>query len=236
VACTGGTTCNVDTNTCQATSPGVPTAGAACTPGFLCVAGYYCKATTNDSGVCTVEAKENEGCADSQCTASTYCGSDDVCHQPPGPGQPCASNAVRSGICGGETICLMTDANPGGTCVATPKAGEPCILSPGDDNPNSGSCGNNGVLHCDHTTTPPICKLPGKAGDSCRTIQDCGAFANCECPDPAVDCTERHCVELRFGNQSCTDPYSRCHPAFTCTAGVCQPGAVRGNFTSSCGP
>jgi hypothetical protein len=236
VECEVGTECNVDTLRCEApvistTQP--PGANQACVPGSLCQLGYYCKADGLGGGICAAQANANESCAEAPCASGSYCSSDSLCKPYPLPGQPCGLDKLGSLICDGRGFCDAQDSMSG-TCKAAPKAGEPCI--PSTQNPGTGYCLTAG-LHCDNTATPQVCKTPGKAGEVCLNPNDCFGLSSCDCDDPlAADCPVRHCTELRVANQPCTAPNTRCHPAFECVAGICQPLTLHGDFTAACGP
>ncbi len=235
VECVTGTTCNIDTVKCEVTTPVVlPMSGPneACDLDGFCVQDYYCKPNGTGRGTCAALPKANEACTDSRCYVGNYCAADYVCQAVPGLNEACGRDAFGNLSCGNDTICHVAPDNMSGTCRAPPTAGEPCVVSPA--NPTGGFCPS--PLHCDHSTTPALCKPPGKGGDQCLSVNDCSGVATCECPDRLVSCEVKHCVELRFANQTCTAPSTRCHSAFECTAGVCKPLTLRGDFTQACEP
>lgn len=237
VECASGTSCDTVTGKCLASTPVVqtpPGANEACTPGTSCVQDYYCQADGSGGGKCVPHAKATESCATLPCIRGTYCATNQTCTVVPGVNQPCGLDRFGSLYCSTDSVCRAAADNMSGTCIAPPMMGEPCLL-PNLEPTTGGYCGGKG-LHCDHSTTPPLCQPPGKPGAQCISLAECAGFASCECADPMVDCATKHCVELRVANQACTDPNTRCHPAFECTAGTCKPIALRGDFTAACGP
>jgi hypothetical protein len=236
VECEFGTECNPNTGLCD--SPlivdSLPGLNQACVPSTSCKPGYYCKGDGAGGGLCAAQPNANESCADAPCASGNYCSPDSVCKPYPLPGQPCGVDKSGSLTCDGRGFCDAAPGSTSGTCKAAPKVGEPCIPNP--LNPDNGYCVTAG-LHCDNTATPWVCKGPGKAGEICFSPNDCFGLSSCDCDDPqAPDCAVRHCTELRVANQPCTAPNTRCHPAFECVAGVCQPLTLRGDFTAACGP
>lgn len=234
VECEVGTTCNTATHICEPPLTGpLPGANEACMPGGLCQIGYYCQGDGSGGGICRAFANANESCAAAPCVSGHYCSSDSLCKPYPVPGQPCGLDRSGALICDGPGICETAADGMSGTCRPTPEAGQPCLTSDGN---GTGYCTGIG-LHCDNTATPPVCKGPGKAGEVCLTGNDCLGLSSCACDDPLVgDCPVKHCTELHVANQPCTAPYTRCHPAFECIAGTCQPLTLRGDFTAACGP
>lgn len=237
VECEVGTTCNPENGLCE--SPvfvdSLPGLNEACVPGTSCKLDYYCKADGVGGGLCAAQPTANESCADAPCRSGHYCSPDSLCKPYPLPGQPCGLDKLGSLICDGRGFCEAAPDSMSGSCKPAPKVGEPCIPS-ASDNPTPNYCPTPG-LHCDSTATPPVCKGPGKAGEVCFAQTECLGLSSCECDDPLVaDCTVKHCTELRVANQPCTAPNTRCHPAFECMAGVCQPLTLRGDFTTACGP
>lgn len=234
VECEVGTTCNTDTDLCE--TPTViqnPTPGAneACVPDVGCVAGYYCKLDGLGGGTCTPEAKANESCAQTPCAYGSYCAPDSVCKPYPSAGQPCGMDKSGEFVCTNST-CEVAAGVMSGTCKPFPKLGEPCLTTAG--NPDSGYCTDG--LHCDLLTTPHVCKGPGKTGESCGGHSDCLGLSQCGCADPLqTDCPDKRCLALQVAGQPCTAPNTRCHPAFECLSGICQPITLRGDFGQACG-
>lgn len=234
VECEVGTECNSDTDLCEV--PTVfqnPTPGAnePCVPGTSCVSDYYCKSDGLGGGTCTSAAKANESCAETPCASGNYCAQDSTCKPYPGAGQPCGSSKLGELVCTDST-CEVAGDLVSGTCKPFPKIGDPCITRAGD--PSTAYCTDG--LHCDKLATPPVCKGPGKTGEGCGSHHDCLGLSQCGCADPTLtDCPDRHCIELHVAGQPCTAPNTRCHPAFECVAGVCQPLTLRGDFTAACG-
>jgi hypothetical protein len=237
VECPVGIKCNSDTLRCEnPVFPPTPADGEACIPGSSCQFDSFCKEDGLGGATCTAKGKANDSCAQAPCSFGTYCGPDLVCKQTPALGQACGFEGSGLSGCDGRFQCQVAPGANSGTCVPLPKAGEPCVQLAGK--PESGYCNApDASLHCDQSTTPPLCKEPGKAGDACVTINDCRGLAACECADATLSaCPVKHCIELHVANQPCTAPSTRCHPAFECTAGVCQPLTLRGDFTAACGP
>jgi hypothetical protein len=234
VECEVGTTCNTANHICESSVDLLPGANQACVPEGLCQLGYYCQGDGAGGGICRAFANANESCAAAPCASGNYCSPDSLCKSYPLPGQPCGLDSAGSLTCDGRGFCEAAPGSTSGTCKAAPKAGEPCIPNPQD--PDTGYCLTAG-LHCDNTATPRVCKGTGKAGEPCFAFNECLGLSTCECDDPlASDCAVKHCKELRVANQSCMAPNTRCHPAFECIAGVCQPLTLRGEFTAACGP
>lgn len=234
VQCEVGTTCNTETDLCEAPTikPGeTPGANQACTELTGCVSGYLCKLDGLGGGTCSPEPKVNEACPDNVCSTGNYCAADATCKPLPTTGQPCGLGSLGDFHCTGST-CEVAGGLVDGTCKAYPKLGEPCITVAG--NPDSGFCTDG--LHCDRLTTPHVCKGPGKTGEGCGSHNDCLGLSQCGCADPAVsDCTDKRCIELHVAGQPCTAPNTRCHPAFECVSGVCQAITLRGDFAAACG-
>ena len=235
VECEVGTTCNTATHVCEPplTDP-LPGANQACMPGGLCQIGYYCQGDGSGGGMCRAFANANESCAAAPCVSGHYCAPDLLCKPYPLPGQPCGLDKGGFLSCDGrQGFCEKAADSMSGICKPNPEAGQPCLTSDGNPIPKCPTAG----LHCDNTANPPVCKGPGKAGEVCLTANDCLGLSSCDCDDPLVgDCPVKHCTELHVANQPCTAPYTRCHPAFECIAGICQPLTLRGDFTAACNP
>jgi len=146
-------------------------------------------------------------------------------------GQPCGMDKSGAFVCTNST-CEVAAGVASGTCKAFPKLGEACLTTAGEL--NSGYCTDG--LHCDKLATPHVCKGPGKAGEGCGSDNNCLGLSQCGCADPLVtDCTDKRCIELKVVGQPCTAPSTRCHPAFECVSGICQPITLQGDFADACG-
>ena len=234
VECEFGTTCNTANHLCERSVDLLPGANQACVPEGLCQLGYYCQGDGSGGGMCRAFANANESCAAAPCVSGHYCAPDLLCKPYPLPGQPCGLDKGGFLSCDGrQGFCEKAADSMSGICKPNPEAGQPCLTSDGNPIPKCPTAG----LHCDNTANPPVCKGPGKAGEVCLTANDCLGLSSCDCDDPLVgDCPVKHCTELHVANQPCTAPHTRCHPAFECVAGVCQPLTLRGDFTAACGP
>ena len=235
VECEVGTTCNTETDLCEAPTVVItPPLGAnePCVPGSsACVAGYYCKNDGLGGGTCTAEVKANESCAETPCAYGNYCAPDSTCNPYPAAGEPCGLDKLGQLLCTNSRCEAAADLMSG-TCKPYPKVGEPCITR--GDNLADAYCTSN--LYCDKLATPPVCRDIGKPGEGCDSHNSCAGLSQCACADPTLtDCPDKRCIALQVAGQPCTAPNTRCHPAFECLAGVCQPLTLRGDFTQACG-
>ena len=242
VVCAAGSIC--EAQECVAmTSP--PEVGSLAGPNepcdllYGCVEDYYCPTGTL-SPVCTASPMAGEACVPlTICSTDTYCVEnalgERVCTPRPGLGEPCAlaldSPIEEPYICQEDLLCSYTSSTVG-TCLPLPQAGEPCNIPP--SNPTYGRC--EGGLHCNFAVDPPVCGGLGRAGEACEIDGDCEQDLRCGCLQSAPDCDPHVCLTHKLGGQACgADAASSCHPAFDCTAGTCQPGALRGAFADACG-
>ncbi len=237
VDCVPGTYCSPEM-TCEATGVGVttppPGPNEPCMVGNSCVKDYYCKGTVNQA-VCAPLPEINDSCLEiNACASGAYCAADYTCKAMPAMGEPCGQGAFGGfpNACQDKLVCHHAPDGLSGTCLPYPKAGEPCVLMP-PTMPEYGLCGPG--LGCDMSQSPPQCLAPGKPGDGCGSGRACEGYARCQCPEGEPNCTERKCVGLRFAGERCDEPNYVCHPAFSCTAGVCQPIVLQGKFAETCG-
>jgi hypothetical protein len=134
--------------------------------------------------------------------------------------------------CDDGNACTEGDSCQAGVCVAGPSA---CACQTDADCPDDGDlC--NGVLHCDTTTAPFLCKAKPGTVVGCDTSQDGG------CQQTACAPATGQCVtQLLADGTSCTDG-SACTSGDGCVAGACVPGKAVGCddgnacTTDSCDP
>jgi hypothetical protein len=240
VECASGYQCGGPNQTCMPlTTPVAPPGpNEPCSPSSPpCVDDYWCPPWTD--AVCTPLPTVGQACeSPGTCATDSYCVEDQignrVCMARPGLGEPCAapmdSPIAEPYLCAKDLLCSYTSPMQG-TCQPVPQAGEPCNIAP--SNPSYGRCAGS---NCNFGFTPPMCRAPGNAGDACGGRSDCEPQLVCDCPDTAPDCAPTICVSYQLAGDACgADPTAKCHPAFDCTAGTCQPAEVRGVFADACG-
>jgi hypothetical protein len=237
VECAAGFTCGANDVCVPITPPATPAGpNEPCvnTP-YSCVEDYWCPLVPN--AVCTPLPALGQPCEDpTVCASGSYCLADQLgdraCVAAPGQGEPCAAIFPNPEpyICGKGLLCSYTSPTEG-TCEPVPMAGEPCNFPP--SNPTYGRCA---ASNCNFGFDPPMCRMPGTLGDPCAVRQDCELQFVCECPEADPDCAQTICVSYKLGGEACgADMTAKCHPAFDCTAGTCQPAEVRGVFAEACG-
>jgi hypothetical protein len=242
VACTPGLYCDPLTNTCatyqSSTMPdgGVPPnsggPGDPCSTDESCSSATFCKETANPA-VCTALPTLGEDCATPhRCAGDDYCDHEGfVCRGLPGMGQDCGVDAV-TGVaqwCEPPLICRPLATSGNDTCEPAQTEGEPCLLD-NTGNVRLDSCASD--LACDTTRSPPTCVNAGTAGKACSPSSPtpCGGGYTCACSDSTCSSGSGTCVLLRFAGERCDEPNTQCHPAFSCTAGVCAPLDSQGLF------
>ncbi len=238
VECALGLTCSAQQVCAPITAPATPAGpNEPCANTlYSCVEDYWCPLVPN--AVCTPLPALGQPCEDpTACASGSYCAGNlgnRVCVAAPGRGEPCATAfdgpIAEPYICGKDLLCSYTSPTQG-TCEPVPMAGEPCNIPP--SNPAYGRCA---ASTCNFGFDPPICRGPGKVGEPCEIREDCERQLACKCPEGDPNCTQPICVSYKLAGEPCgADMTSKCHPAFDCAAGTCQPAEVRGVFAEACG-
>jgi hypothetical protein len=238
VECARGLTCGAQQMCVPITAPATPAGPNEPCMNTLygCVEDYWCPLVPN--AVCTPLPTLGQPCEDpTACASGSYCAGtlgNRVCVAAPGEGEPCAtafnSPIAEPYICGKDLLCSYTSPTQG-TCEPVPTAGQPCNIPP--SNPSYGRCA---ASNCNFGFDPPMCRGPGKVGEPCEVRQDCEPQLVCGCPEADPDCEAHICVSYKLGGAACgADLTAKCHPAFDCAGGTCQPAEVRGVFAEACG-
>jgi len=237
VACTNGLACDSTKKCVKRQIPGTrPSAGQACMPTVGCSADSYCDSVTS---LCTAYPGLGMSCEKERwCAADVYCELDGlVCKAPPGLGAPCGVDSFTgsAAYCAAGLVCDRVSKEVG-TCRQPPAVAEPCLIDPETQTPLMESCGLD--KYCDASVTPALCAAPAAPGQACyaRAANPCQSELLCVCPGFEDNCAQTVCLAMRFGKQRCDEPGTVCHPAFSCTQGVCVPRDSRGSFTERCGP
>lgn len=199
--------CNITTSRCEPRPMGGANLGEPCESHTQCNSGV-CLATPAGS-VCSQSC---DWLAPTSCPSGFYCsgtitgscGSIGLCVAGVagalGLGEACSVDTDCSTLLCSEGVCA-TPCIPGGAAACT-EAGYACQVGPVD------GCG--------------ACKMTGRLGDACTTVDDCGS-RNCACR------AEGDCFCTAF----CDDSASRCPGGFACTPiggdqSVCVPTATPG--------
>jgi hypothetical protein len=210
--------------------------GQPCGAAAACRADLYCASST---GLCAPYPTLGMSCADRRsCVSDSYCELNGlVCAAPPSAGQPCGVDGYTGQAvhCAEDLYCQRTSESTG-TCGLALEVGEPCLVDPETQLPTAYGCGDN--RRCDTSVMPAVCaELLGPGADCTNPPNDaCSQGLSCLCDPvaPNQTCPKRTCATLRFAGQRCDEPGALCHPAFTCTGGVCVPLDSQGTFASSC--
>jgi hypothetical protein len=237
VACTNDLACDTSQKCVKRSIPGDrPAAGQACTPAVGCSPDSYCESATS---LCTAYPGLGMSCENERwCAVDVYCELEGlVCKALPGLGAPCGVDSFTgaAGYCAAGLFCNRVSKGAG-TCQHPPAVGEPCLIDPETQTPFMESCGLD--KYCDASVTPALCAAPGAPGQACYSGADntCQSGLLCSCPGFEDPCDQTVCQTMRFGKQRCDEPGAACHPAFSCTQGVCVPRDSRGLFAEICPP
>jgi hypothetical protein len=148
-------------------------------------------------------------------------------------GQSCGVDALThvASWCASPLICRSLTDGGSETCEAAQSEGEPCLYDAAGKL-RADSCAPG--LVCDSTLTPPTCVNAGTPGKACgpSSSSGCGGGYTCVCSDSSCSSGSGTCVLLRFDGERCDEPNAQCHPAFTCTSGVCTPLDSQGLFAA----
>jgi hypothetical protein len=236
VTCTPGLYCDPATQLCATYEPVMQGgAGDPCSTDSDCGGWVFCDQTTTPRGTCTPYPEVGADCSKARgCASDGYCALTDlVCHALPGTGQACGVDA-RSQVphwCASPLVCHpATDSAPA-TCLPGQARGEPCLVDASGAT-DVDSCAPG--LTCDNSLLPATCMGGALPGESCNpsAANPCAPGYSCPCADSS--CTSGTCVTLSVAGGRCDEPNTQCHPAFTCTGGVCAPIDSQGLF-AACG-
>ncbi len=184
--------------------------------GVLCVFHSFCSVTTH---LCVAIPTLGMSCAEAKACTDGYCpDSTQLCTADPGLNQPCGVSGGTANDCAPGFVC-STIAQPSGTCIPAPLAGQPCY--DGSVSTFNGTC--DAAAWCDYRQTPQTCALLGAPGASCEATSQCQSGMFCSCADGTQSCTDETCNYVHLGGEACGAPNVTCHPGFSCTNGKCQP-------------
>lgn len=176
--------------------------GASCRSSLACSGDSYCAIDAGEGcGVCQAHARVSEPCAEAECSALLYCGSEQTC-QPVGE---------RSDLCTGDEACA-----PGLVCLSgrcgVPSAPFGSTCSPGEPCNDNLFCATSGA-------NAGTCQRAAETGDACDDSLPCGNRGN--------RCVDGVCTQIVGPDDSCTSS-NVCPSGFGCISRSCQALPVEG--------